>query len=86
MKDLERQPVKLLFAVQNTKWNDEDFALTPFIFTPFSRTHDVTFIGIGLCWGHYAGAVCLAFNVPKKFPMFRVADYGRRKKESEKQK
>lgn len=69
--------MRILFAYQNTKSNNEDFALTPYIFV-FCKTDETPyFFGFGVCWGHAAAGIMLGFGIPKNYPTFK--NYTKRK-------
>jgi hypothetical protein len=70
---MKRSKIKFICAVQNTKWNGEDMALTPYIFLVKSNACNSRTVGLGICWIHFAIAFCLGFNIPKSFPTFRIA-------------
>ena len=56
---------------QDTRTNNEDFALTPFLFLVWISGQVISVYGFGLCWGYYSIYFGLGFNIPKNFPHFR---------------
>jgi hypothetical protein len=67
---------KIIGGYQNTKLNNEDFALTPFVFLVCPEKLKCLIIrGIGLCWGHHAVYIGVGFGIPKDFPCFRSKKY-----------
>ena len=56
-----------LINYMDTRSNNEDFALTPYLFL-VKYFGDFKIIGIGICWGYWAISFSLGINVPKGVP------------------
>lgn len=65
--------MKLIGGFQNTKLNNEDFAITPFLFGVFVKGKIISIYGIGICWGYYAVYVGFGFGIPKSYPNFKIS-------------
>lgn len=63
--------MRILGGYQNTKNSNEDFALTPYIFSVMVRVEKTRAFGLGICWGYYAAYLGIGFNVPKSFKSFK---------------
>ena len=50
--------VQGIWGYQNTRQNNEDFAITPYLFGVFRGY----ILGIGICWGHHSLFGALAFG------------------------
>jgi hypothetical protein len=56
---------------QNTRENNEDFAITPYLFLVIpQKPNKYKTYGFGLCWGSKAVFVSYSFNVPKETKFF----------------
>ena len=64
--------MRIQTGFQNTKNNNEDFALTPYLFTVFVQKKILKIYGIGICWGFYSFYISLAFGVDKNLPHFII--------------
>lgn len=64
--------MRIISGFQDTRTNNEDFALTPFLFGVFGHYKIIKAYGIGVCWGYYSFFIALGFNIPKKFPTFKI--------------
>ena len=75
--DCNKSRVKWIVAggFKDTRINNEDFALTPYLFGVWANIRIIKVIGIGICWGYYAGYLALIRNPPKGFPRFRFQAY-----------
>lgn len=62
--------MKPILSYQDTRWNNEDFALTPFLF--LVKCNEVRVYGVGICWGWFALSLCIVFNSPKNYPFFKI--------------
>jgi hypothetical protein len=60
--------MRLQGGFQDTRKNNEDFALTPYIFVVSFTGEIISVYGLGLCWGYYSIYFGLGFNIPKKIP------------------
>jgi|688.fasta_scaffold52260_12 hypothetical protein len=66
--------LRLMSGFQDTRSNQEDFAITPYLFGVFNK-HKLSkssVYGFGFCWGFYAIYFSLGFNIPKGFPLFMI--------------
>ena len=69
--------MKIIICFQDTRTNDEDFAITPYIFLVCGAVSKSHFFGLGLCWGYYSICFALGFNLPKNYKTFRVIKYNK---------
>jgi hypothetical protein len=60
---------------QDTRTNKEDFAITPYLFFVKAAVGKVLILGIGVCWGYYAGYIGLIWNKPKGYLNFKRIPY-----------
>ena len=67
--------IRLVIGLMDTRTNNEDFALTPYLFTAYSKKE---VYGLGLCWGYFAFYVGTGYNVPDKYPLFRYIKYNKK--------
>ncbi len=56
----------------DTRTNNEDFALTPYLFRVWMTGKIIKVRGIGICWGYYSVFLALGWNLPKGYPTFKV--------------
>jgi hypothetical protein len=63
--------MRLQGGFQDTRKNNEDFALTPYLFSVWVTGQIISIYGIGLCWGYYSIYIGFGFNIPKGFPRWR---------------
>ena len=65
--------MRLVGGYQNTKTNNEDFAITPYLFGVWtSGLKIVRVYGLGICWGHHSAYIGIGFNIPKNYPSFKI--------------
>jgi len=64
--------MRIIGGYQDTRTNNEDFAITPFLFGVWSNGVIVKIFGIGICWGFYSVYIGIGFGIPKKYPSFKV--------------
>ena len=62
--------MKIVAGYQNTKKNNEDFALTPYLFLVIANCKIIQVYGIGICWAYFSIYIALAFNLPKGYKKF----------------
>jgi hypothetical protein len=62
--------MRILFGTQDTRSNDEDFALTPYLSLVVAKGYLFRVYGIAICWGFFSFYIGLGFNVPKSYPTF----------------
>lgn len=55
--------MKIITAIVDTRKNDEDLALTPYLSLMHEKKSKT--YGLGLCWLFYGLAIGLSFNWPK---------------------
>jgi hypothetical protein len=58
--------MRLILGYQDTRENQEDIALTPYLFGVFSIKSIVKIYGIGLCWFYFSFYIGIGFNIPKE--------------------
>ena len=63
---------RLIGGVQDTRRNNEDFAITPYLFGIWVTGKIIKVRGIGICWGYYSVYFGFGWNMPPKFPSFKV--------------
>ena len=64
--------ITIVSGYQNTKYNCEDFALTPYLFLVYAYGKKNQVYGIGLCWGYWSVYVGIGFNIPKGYRGFKI--------------
>jgi len=64
--------MRIIRGYQNTKTNNEDFAITPYLFGVYMNGIVIKIFGIGLCWGNYSIYIGFGFNLPKNYPSFKI--------------
>lgn len=64
--------MRILGGYQNTRLNNEDFAITPYLFGVYMNGIVVKIFGLGLCWGHHSTYIGVGFNIPKNYPSFKI--------------
>ena len=64
--------MRIIGGYQDTRTNEEDFALTPYLFGVFVRGEIIKVYGIGLCWGFYSVYIGVGFNIPKDYKSFQI--------------
>jgi hypothetical protein len=64
--------MKIIGGYQNTKSNNEDFAITPYLFGVKMFGERIKVIGIGICWAWLSFYIGLGFNLPKKIPRWSI--------------
>lgn len=63
--------MRALFGTMDTRSNNEDFALTPYLCSVISKGEVIKVYGMGICWGYFSFYMALGFNIPKEYPTFR---------------
>lgn len=63
---------RLIGGFQDTRTNEEDFALTPYFFGVWVTGKIIKVRGLGFCWGYYSVYLGLGWNIPKNYPSFMV--------------
>jgi hypothetical protein len=64
--------MRIIGGYQNTKTNNEDFAITPYLFGVKMVGYQIKVIGLGLCWGYASVYLGIGFGLPKDFLSFKV--------------
>jgi len=59
--------MNIVGGYQDTRRNNADFAITPYLFVVIARLEFVQVYGIGICWGFYSAYIGIGFGVPKKY-------------------
>jgi hypothetical protein len=62
--------MKIIGGYQNTKTNNEDFAITPYLFAVYYSGESIKVIGLGLCWGFSSVYIGTGFGIPKGYRNF----------------
>ena len=71
---------KLIAGLQDTRINNEDFAITPYLFLVKTKGEynfggEFNIYGIGICLFYWAVFIGIGFNVPKTMKFFRYYKY-----------
>jgi hypothetical protein len=64
--------VRIIGGFLDTRINNEDFALTPYLVSIIAKGEIIRVYGIGICWGYYSFYLGLGFNLPSNYPAFRI--------------
>lgn len=64
--------MKLVGGYQDTRDNEEDLALTPYLFLVNVNHEGSTIFGLGFCWFYSAIFLAFGFNLPKSYKRFRI--------------
>ena len=64
--------MRIIGGYQNTKTNNEDFAITPYLFGVKAVGEETKVLGLGICWGYASFYLGLGFGIPKNYPSFKV--------------
>ena len=64
--------MRIIGGYQNTRNNDEDFAITPYLLLVKMFGKEISVIGLGICWGWCAVYIGLGFNLPKEIKSFYI--------------
>ena len=62
---------RILFGYMDTRSNNEDMALTPYIGLVWSNNTHCKVFGLSITWIYFSFYVGLGINVPKDYPTFR---------------
>ena len=62
--------ISIIGGSQDTRNNNEDFAITPFLLAVVSTKEVFKIYGIGLCWGWWAIHIGVLLYAPKGTPKF----------------
>lgn len=63
--------LKIVSGYQDTRDNQEDFAITPFLFLVYMNGGIIKVIGLGICWGWFSFYIGIGNNIPKGYPNFK---------------
>lgn len=66
---------RIIGGFQDTRNNNEDFAITPYLFSFLVNMEVVKVVGIGICWGYYSVYMGIGKNIPNGYSGFRVRIY-----------
>lgn len=64
--------MRIISGFEDTRANNEDFAITPFLFGVWVTREIIKVYGLGICWGFYSFFIGIALNIPKQFPSFQI--------------
>ena len=59
--------MRILRKYKDTRTNNEDFALTPYLSGTWVNGDIITVIGLSLTWGWASFFIGVGFNIPKEF-------------------
>ena len=59
--------MRIIYVYQNTKSNNEDIALTPYLFGVYVNEKIIKVLGIGICWIYWSFSVNIGFGIPKNY-------------------
>ena len=62
--------MRIIFGYQDTRTNNEDLAITPYLFLLQPDTEIVKVIDLGICWLHYSFYIGIGKNIPRDMPTF----------------
>jgi len=62
--------IAIVGGTQDTRTNNEDFALTPFLFSVVATKQVFKIYGLGICWGWWAIHLGIMFYAPKELSRF----------------
>lgn len=62
--------MRFVGGYQDTRRNDEDMAITPYLFGVYLNTPRIKIYGLGLCWGWKAVYLGIGIGIPAGFPLF----------------
>lgn len=65
---------RILGGFQDTRGNNEDFAITPYLFGVWVTEGIIKVRGLGICWGYYSIYLALGWGIPKDYPSFKVLE------------
>jgi len=63
---------RIVAGFQDTRSNNEDFALTPYLFSVWMPGKVIKIYGIGICWGYYSIYIALGQNIPPNISGFTI--------------
>ncbi len=66
-----RKP-KLISGYRNTKLDNEDLAITPYLFLVWTKLEIISIYGLGFCWWNHSIYIGFGYGIPKTFPFFRI--------------
>lgn len=78
---MKNKKIRCLIGYQDTRINNEDLAITPYLFGVLTRKmpyciynnkRTAIIIGIGFCWLHSAIYIGFGLNIPKEIPSIKV--------------
>jgi hypothetical protein len=61
---------RIIFGYRSTKLDNEDLALTPYLFLVKAKIEKSKIIGIGFFWIEYSFYIALGCNIHKMYPTF----------------
>ena len=64
--------MKMIRGYMNTKSNNEDFAITPYLFGVKVIGKKIKVIGLGICWGYASFFLGFGFGVSKNYQSFKA--------------
>ena len=64
--------MKMIRRYMNTKSNNEDFAITPYLFGVKVIGKKIKVIGLGICWGYASFFLGFGFGVSKNYQSFKA--------------
>ena len=64
--------MRIIGGYQNTKTNNEDIALTPYLFGVYANGKIIKVYGIGICWIYFSFYIGIGFNIPKDYKSFKT--------------
>ena len=64
--------MRVVGGFQDTRNNEEDFALTPYLFVVWASEDIIKVCGIGICWGYYSVYIGIGYGIPASYPSFKI--------------
>lgn len=63
---------RIVGRFQDTRINNEHFAITPYFFGVWIIGETIKIRGLGICWGYYSVFLGIGWNLPKYYRSFSV--------------
>ena len=65
--------MSIVGGYQDTRNNNEDIAITPYLFGVWvNKNTSMKIYGFGLCWIYSSVYIGIGFNIPKEYRGFRI--------------
>ena len=64
--------IRLIGGYMDTRTNNEDFAITPYLFSVWVTVNLSKIRGLGICWGFWSVYLGIGINVPNSIKSFVI--------------